>query len=438
MSQELSTTPVTPVSNAEVQDITQPSSPAPVVNSPENFINRELSLLQFNRRVLEQAKDTEMPLLERLRFLCISDTNLDEFFEIRVASLKEKIEAGSVQAGPDNIAPADALKAINASAHELVEEQYKVFNEMLLPELAQQNIFFIRREDWSPKQRETLYAFFQDEVLPLLSPLGLDPAHPFPKILNKSLNFIVSLKGKDAFGRSSGKAVVQVPRALPRLVQIPQQETDSGPYDFVFLSSIIHEFVSDLFNGMEVTGCYQFRVTRNSDLFVDEEEIDDLLRALEGELVSRRYGDSVRLETADNCTEQLIGYLLQKFELTDMDMYQVNGPVNLNRVGEIYDLVDKPELKFPSFTPMLPTALNISENYFSVIKKKDVLLHHPFVSFTPVIEFIRQAANDPNVIAIKQTLYRTGTLSAIVEALIIAAKKGKEVTAAVAAVPEPV
>lgn len=424
MSDELASKSTEPPSTLEL--------PPPVVfNAPENFLNRELSLLQFNRRVLEQAKDVSVPLLERLRYLCISDANLDEFFEVRVASLKEKIEAGSVQTGPDNRAPADTLKAINASAHELVDEQYRVFNDLLLPELQEYKIQFIRREDWSNKQRKYLYSYFQNEVLPLLSPLGLDPAHPFPRILNKSLNFIVSLKGKDAFGRSGGKAVIQAPRALPRLLQIPMEETDSGPYDFVFLSSVIHEFVNDLFTGMEVSGCYQFRVTRNSDLFVDEEEVDDLLRALEGELVSRRYGDEVRLETADNCPQQLVNYLLVQFELTDVDMYQVNGPVNLSRAGEIYDLIDKPELKFPSFTPLLPDSLNIGENYFSVIRKKDVILHHPFVSFTPVIEFIRQASNDPSVIAIKQTLYRTGSRSAVVETLINAAKKGKEVTAVV-------
>jgi len=398
------------------------------LKQPELYINRELSLIEFNRRVLDLAKDPATPLIERLRFLCISTLNLDEFFEISVASVKEKLDAGSVQAGADNLGPADLSKAISAAAHDLVAEQYRVLNHVLIPELEAKSIRFIRRTDWTPAQTEWLHKFFHDEVTPLITPVALDPAHPFPKILNKSLNFIVSLKGKDAFGRNSALAIVQAPRALARIIRLPPRGHGNGPYDFVFLSSIIHAFIEEIFVGMKVIGCYQFRVTRNSDLFVDEEEVDDLLLAMEGELVSRRYGDAVRLEVADNCPQEVFEFLRKKFELAPEDIYQVNGPVNLNRLGEIYDLVEKPDLKYPAFTPSLPTALRQAENFFGTLRKHDVLLYHPFQSFVPIVDFIKQAAKDPKVIAIKQTLYRTGTSSAIVEALASAARAGKEVT----------
>ncbi|NNG12402.1 MAG: RNA degradosome polyphosphate kinase, partial [Halobacteria archaeon] len=316
------------------------------LSQPELYINRELSMLQFNRRVLEQAKDPSTPLLERLKFLCISSTNLDEFFEIRVSGLKQKIASGSVQAGPDNFSPTEVMSQISAEAHRLVDEQYRVLNEELFPELEKHDIRFVRRTHWNEATESWLHDFFSQELLPVLSPLGLDPAHPFPRILNKSLNFVVSLEGKDAFGRSGGTAIVQAPRSLPRLVRLPA-EYGGGEHDFVFLSSIIHAHVGDLFPGMEVTGCYQFRVTRNSDLFVDEEEIDDLLHAVEGELLSRRYGDCVRLEVADNCSPEMEDFLLSTFRLGAEDLYRDNGPVNLNRLLAISDLVDMPELKFP-------------------------------------------------------------------------------------------
>ena len=398
------------------------------LKQPEMYINRELSLLEFNWRVLEQAKDESTPLLERLRFLCISSTNLDEFFEIRVSGLMQKAELGSVQAGPDNRTPQEVLKAISTRAHQLVEEQYRVMNEVLFPLFEKQNIRFIRRSDWTPSQDAWVRSYFENELLPVLSPLGLDPAHPFPRILNKSLNFIVALKGKDAFGRNSGVAVVQAPRALPRMIQLPPEDSGSGPHDFVFLSSVIHAYVDDLFPGMKVTGCYQFRVTRNSDLFVDEEEVDDLLRAVEGELASRRYGDAVRLEIAHDCPDDMASYLLDIFELSRDDLYQVNGPVNLNRIQAVYDMVDRPDLKYPAFTPSVPSMLVHNTDMFEVIRGQDVLLHHPFQSFAPVIDFVRQAAADPQVLAIKQTLYRTGPESAIVDALVAAARAGKEVT----------
>ncbi|MEN8217496.1 MAG: polyphosphate kinase 1 [Pseudomonadota bacterium] len=394
------------------------------LSRPELYINRELSLLAFHRRVLAQAKDENMPLLERLRFLCIASTNLDEFFEVRVAGLKQQFAAGAVQAGPDNLSPQEVLNRISAAAHEFVDKQYCLLNDHIFPALEQEGICFLKRDQWSKAQSKWVRDYFENELQPILSPIGLDPAHPFPRILNKSLNFIVSLKGKDAFGRDSGMAVVQAPRSLPRFIHFPD-ELSEHPHNLTFLSSIIHAHVEDLFPGMKVTGCYQFRLTRNSDLFVDEEEVDDLLRALEGELPGRRYGDSVRLEVPDNCPDKMIDFLLKHFKLNKQDLYQVNGPVNLNRLLPLPDLVNRPDLKFPSFTPSIPIGL---KRIFATIREGDILLHHPFQSFTPVIDFVRQAAMDQNVLAIKQTLYRTGPDSVLVDALVEAARSNKEVT----------
>ncbi|NGY04773.1 polyphosphate kinase 1 [Solimonas terrae] len=393
------------------------------------FLNRELSLLEFNWRVLAQALDETVPLLERLKFLCISSANLDEFFEIRVAGLQQMAELNPLNRGADGMRPAETLAAISTRARALIAEQYRVFNEVLIPALEQEKIRFVRRTEWSPEQDAWLHTYFQNELMPVLSPLGLDPAHPFPRILNKSLNFIVQLSGKDAFGRNTGFAVVQAPRALPRLIQIPREIAGSGPYDFVFLSSVIHAYVDELFPGMQAGGCFQFRLTRNSDLLVDEEEAKDLMEALEGELSQRQWGDIVRLEVAHNCPEQMWQYLTDVAQLTADDVFQVNGPVNLNRLLAIPDMVDRPDLKYPLYVPHVPKAL--SGDLFTAIRERDHLLHHPYDSFTPVVEFLRQAARDPKVLAIKQTLYRTGDQSSIVDALIEAASNGKEVTVVV-------
>lgn len=401
------------------------------LKNPDLYINRQLSLLEFNRRVLAQAADDANPLLERLKFLCIASSNLDEFFEIRVAGLKQASALGATQAGADNRAPQQLLREISHRTHALVNEQYSLLNDVLVPELAEAGIRFLRRDEWTTAQKAWIKAFFETELLPILSPMGLDPAHPFPQVLNKSLNFIVALEGKDAFGRSSGMAIVQAPRALSRIIQLPPQTDGNGATDFVFLSSIIHSQVSALFPGMNPTGCYQFRVTRNSDLFVDEEEVDDLLRAMEGELPSRRYGEAVRLEVAANCPLHMAQFLLTEYGLQESDLYQVNGPVNLNRLLAVYDLVDRPELKFANFTPALPAELSHGGDLFKAIRRRDILLHHPFDSFAPVVEFLRQAAYDPAVLAIKQTLYRTGPDSAIVDHLVAAASAGKEVTVVV-------
>ena len=396
------------------------------LNNPELYINRELSMLEFHRRVLAQAKDESVPLLERLRFLCISSSVLDEFFEIRVAGLKQQEAYGAQHRGPDNMSPSEQLRHISQTVRGIIDEQYQVLNEVLLPALDAHGIRFIAREDWDDAQRHWIKRYFNYELAPVMSPIGLDPAHPFPQLINKSLTFIVTLQGKDAFGRNSGKAILQAPRSLPRVVRLPES-CASSPNEFVLLSSIIDAHAGDLFLGMKATGVYQFRVTRNSDLFVDEEEVDDLLRAVEGELSSRRYGDAVRLEVAQDCPDDLEAFLLAQFHLSRGDIYRCNGPVNLMRLATVPDLVDKPDLKYPGFTPSVPERVRAANDMFEAISSADLLLHHPFESFAPFVEFLRQAARDPGVLSIRQTLYRTGTESVVVEALTDAANNGKEV-----------
>jgi len=396
------------------------------LTKPELYINRELSLLEFNRRVLAQSKDESVPLLERLRFLCIASSVLDEFFEIRVAGLKQQEAYGATQRGPDNMSPSEQLRHVYDVVPELVAEQYRVLNRELLPKLDRQGIRLLEQDDWNTKQKQWLTRYFRGELAPVISPMALDPAHPFPEPLNKSLCFIVDLEGEDAFGRKLGKAIVQAPRSLPRVVRLPDSCAQT-PNEFVMLSTIIEYHVEALFPGMRASGCYQFRVTRNSDLFVDMEEVDDLLRAVEGELSSRRYGDAVRLEIADDCPDDLAAFLSAQFHLAREDVYRCDGPVNLMRLSAVPDLVDRPELKYPGFTPSICERVRQAEDMFEAIRQGDVLLHHPFESFAPFVDFLRQAAADPQVLAIRQTLYRTGTESAVVEALTRAAANDKEV-----------
>jgi polyphosphate kinase len=399
------------------------------LDSPEYYINRELSLLAFNCRVLELASDPQIPLLERLKFLCISSANLDEFFEVRVARLKQQQSLGISALGADHLQPANVLRLIDQGARGLVERQYQLLNETLIPALRNEGIYFVRRTHWDEHQHAWLSDYFDRELMPLLSPLGLDPAHPFPNILNKSLNFIVSLQGTDAFGREIDTAIVQAPRTLPRIIRLPVDMATSEN-SFVFLSSILHAFIGRLFPGMEVLGSYQFRLTRNSNMYVDEEETEDLLQAMQGELPQRNYGAVVRLEVSDHCPQDNIDYLSEQFDLSAHDVYNVNGPVNLNRLMAISDLVERPDLRFPAFRPAPP----ITDRYpdiFERIRQRDVLLHHPYQSFQSVIDFIGQAASDPAVLALKMTLYRTGTKSVIVDHLTRAARAGKEVTVVV-------
>ena len=395
------------------------------------YFNRELSLLEFNKRVLHQAYKRDLPLLERLRFLCIFSTNLDEFFEVRVGGLVEILERNAPPTqGPDGMTQTQTLNEVSLRAHELVAEQYRILNNELLPELRAHKINLLRREEWTPEQTQYLKQVFLSDVLPVLSPIGLDPAHPFPRILNKSLNFIVKLDGKDAFGRSSGRAIVQVPRSLPHIIELPQA-LGKGERNFVFISSIIHFFMAEIFVGMTVIESYQFRLTRNSDIFLDEEETDDLLRAVQGELAYRQYGDEVRLELTDFCPSELEQFLLQRCEIKERDLYRISGPINLNRYSDLFELIKNPQYYFQPFVQAMPKLPKRTNSYFEVLQKQDMLLHHPFDSFQCVVDFLREAAADPNVLAIKQTLYRTGSNSPIVDALVAAAKAGKEVTAIV-------
>src|SRR5690606_7323342 len=393
---------------------------------PALYANRELSQLDFNFRVLAQAQDPSVPLLERLRFLCISCTNLDEFFEIRAATVRHALDF-DLPLAPDALPPQVVLKRIHERAAELVAGQYKCWNEVLRPALAEAGVRVLARDHWNARQSRWLRKYFREEILPVLSPLGLDPAHPFPKILNKSLNIVVVLKGKDAFGRAGNLAIVRAPRSLPRIIQLPPS-ISGGDNDFVFLSAMLSAFVDELFPGMEVKGAYQFRVTRNSELIVDEEEVENLALALRDELVGRGYLRAMRLEIARNCPRPIVRTLLENFELAEEAVYRIDGPVNLNRVIQVYDMVQRPELKYP---PFQPRKLPGSDAIFERVRDGDVLLHHPYDAFTPVLELVKQAAEDPNVLAIKQTLYRTGKDSAIVEALVQAARNGKDVTAVI-------
>ena len=406
------------------------STETPTQLGAEAFLNRELSLLEFFRRVLAQAARPETPVLERLRFLTITNAIVDEFFEIRVAGLRQRAQLGLGRPDSDGLSSLEILRLISERVHSLIAEQYRLLNDEVLPLMAEVGIRLLKRGRWSDEERAWIQRYFEEQVAPVLTPLGLDPAHPFPRVLNKGLNMIVSLEGVDAFGRSNDSAVLPVPRCLPRIIQIPP-EISGTEYSFVMLSSVIHAHVADAFPGMRVTGCHQFRATRNADLWVEEEEVEDLLDALKGQLHHRRFGDAVRLEIADNCSNKHVALLLEQFGLGADDLYRVDGPVNLHRLSAIYDLVDRPELKFPRHVPDTPLAKSSEVDMFELIGRGDQLLHHPFQSFSPVVDLLRQAANDPSVLAIKQTVYRTGDGSPMVRALVDAARAGKEVTAVV-------
>jgi polyphosphate kinase len=405
--------------------------PPPSRHARAHFLNRELGILAFQRRVLAQAEDVNVPLLERLKFLCIVSSNLDEFFEIRVSGIKEQLRLNAPATEPDGMTPREVFQAISVEAHDIVSRQYRLLNETLLPGLARQGIRFLRRTELDEPQAAWVKEYFFREVMPVLTPIGLDPAHPFPRVFNKSLNFAVQLEGRDAFGRDSRAAIVQAPRILPRMIKLPPEVVGGSQSSFIFLTSILHAHVKELFAGMNVLGCYQFRVTRNSDLFVDEEDVKDLRRALQGELPQRHFGDAVRLEVADACPPEMVDFLLQQFDLGPEDLYRVNGPVNLVRLMQVPGLVDRDDLLYRRFLPGVPKRLQKRADLFEAIRDGDILLHHPFESFTPVLQFLQQAALDPQVVAIKQTVYRTGADSALMEALMNAARNGKEVTAVV-------
>ncbi|WP_274585075.1 polyphosphate kinase 1 [Neisseria leonii] len=391
---------------------------------------REQSLLAFNRRVLAQAQDERVPLLERLRFLCIVSSNLDEFFEVRMAYLKRRHKQNPNALLDSGLTAQQTLTAAGEAARCLIHEQYTLFNEQLQPALGREGIHFYRRRNWTAAQREWIEDYFRRELLPVLTPIGLDPAHPFPRPSNKSLNFAVELEGTDAFGRTSGMAIVQAPRILPRVVKLPA-DLCGNEHGFVFLSSILHEYVHHLFPGMEVKGCHQFRLTRDSDLTVAEEDLTNLRTAIQSELHDREYGDGVRLEVSETCPRHISRFLLDQFKLEESELYRVNGPVNLVRLMAVPDMVARPDLKFPPRNPGLPKNLAKNKSVIRAVQRAPVLLHHPYQSFEPVVRFIREAAADPDVVAIKMTIYRTGSHSELAAALLKAALAGKQVTVVV-------
>ena len=405
-----------------------PAVPSPDdTTAPELFLSRELAALEFHFRVLAQARDPRVPVLERLRYLSIVANNLDEFFEVRVAMLKHHHQIGSAAPGPDGIASGELLTRIRSRVLNLVSDQYTTWNDELGPALRAEGIDFLTRDRWSKRQRRWLQGYFENEVLPVLSPLGLDPAHPFPRILNKTLNIAVVLKGRDAFGREGHMALVRAPRSLPRIIRLPDEVGETGDH-YVFLAELLQAFVDLMFPGFKVVGSYQFRVTRNSELMVEEAEVENLAHALSEELLGRGYARPVRLEISNDCPKAIVAMLVDNFTLEEADVYRCDGPVNIIRAGSIYAQLDRPELKFPRFTPQLPAALESEKCKFAVLAQRDVLLHHPYESFAAVVDLLRQAAQDPQVLAIKQTLYRAGADTPLVGLLIEAARNGKDVT----------
>jgi polyphosphate kinase len=386
------------------------------------LLNRERAILEFNRRVLAQARRADVPLLERLRYVCIVSSNMDEFFEVRFADCLEAARRpGSGMSMRD-------LDAVAADAHALIDDQYIAFNDEVMPLLKQQGIVILNHADRDEAQRRWVDAFFQREVRPLLVPVGLDPSHPFPMVANKSLNFIARLGGKDAFGRENTIAIVKVPRVLPRVIRLPDKLCGEGRQAFVLLTSVIRAHLAELFPGREVEVFSQFRVTRDSDLEVDEDEVTNLRQALRSGLTTRHFGQAIRLEVVSTCPAELYEFLLTQFGLPAAALYRVNGPVNLVRLNELIDRVEAPLLRFAPFEPAWPQAtLPRQESIFDALRERDVLLHHPFESFEPVVQFLREAVHDPDVLAIKQTIYRTGSESPLMDLLIEGARRGKEV-----------
>ncbi len=394
------------------------------------LLNRELGILGFNERVLAQAAAPNVPLLERLRFICITSSNLDEFFEVRMAGLQEQMRDDPGALAPDGMSLQHVYQLVVERAQRLVHRQYTMLHDTVLPALEQEGIYFHSSDTWNESQVEWARRYFYDELLPVLTPIGLDPAHPFPRVLNKSLNFVVELEGRDAFGRQAVMGIVQAPRALPRLVRMPQA-LSGFEHGFVLLSSFMQRFVGELFPQLVVKSCNQFRITRNSELLVDEDEITNLRIALQGELPARHLGNAVRLEVSADTPPHLLRRLLDESGLGEKDCYRVIGSVNLVRLMPLPDLVDRPDLKFPPYTPSIPPVIANAPTMFDAIDDRDILLHHPYESFQPVLELLQQAAKDPSVVAIKQTIYRTGTDSPLMDALMEAARNGKEVTVVV-------
>ena len=391
---------------------------------------REISQLQFNLRVVMQGADKSTPVLERLRFLCIASRNLDEFFEVRVAALHQLVKYGTEAQSGEGLTAQEILAEISKQAHTIVKLQYRLLQRSVLTALRKRDIYFLRRHEWDKAQRQWIRQYFRRNILPILSPLGLDSRHPFPRVQNKSLNFMVKLAGKDAYGRSTEYAVVTAPRSLPRIVRLPD-EVGNKRDSYVFLSSIIHDNLEDLFPGLKIKGCHQFRVTMDSNLFYDEEEVESLRDVLAGVLPERQYGEAVRLEVVNDCPRDIIRFLREQYQLDADSVYEVNGPVNLYRLMNFPELIDRPDLRYPPYRPKTPQVFKLlpsSGGLFDLLDRQDVLLHHPFNSFKWTIRFLREAAADPKVVAIKQTIYRTGLESDLTDILESAARSGKEVT----------
>ncbi len=389
---------------------------------PLKLLNRDNSILAFNERVLSLAQNTNYPLLERLRFLCIVSSNLDEFFEVRAAPHVDAMRDDD-QYGDINV---QSYQAIAEAAHVLVDKQYQIFNKELMPALAEQGVHLVSHGERNLEQRRWVARYFESDVRPLLVPIALDPSHPFPQVANKSLNFIVLLGGSDAFGRNNNIAIVRVPRALPRLIKLPKN-LSNRQQKFVSLSSVIRAHLASLFAGREVLSFSQFRVTRHSDLAVDEDDVKNLRTALKKGLVHRNFGEAVRLEVSHSCDEQLIKLLLQQFDLPRQSLYCVQGPVNLARLMQLADLADGNALKFQPFEAKVSRQLVSGQSFFTQLKQRDILIHQPFESFDSVIDFLREAVNDPDVLAIQQTIYRTGSDPRMLQLLQEAVRRGKEV-----------
>ncbi|GAA0761898.1 polyphosphate kinase 1 [Ideonella azotifigens] len=405
------------------------ASPADAAPGLPPLLNREQAILAFNRRVLAQAQRPDVPPLERLRYVTIVSSNLDEFFEVRFADTLEAARAAGGDASRDDLA------TLAARAHALIDEQYALFNTKVMPALRQHGIEIINHAERTPEQREWVSRFYQRELRPLLMPVGLDPTHPFPQVANKSLNFIARLGGRDAFGRESTIAIVKVPRVLQRVIRLPAEVCAPGQQGFVMLSSVIRAHLEDLFPGRTVEAFSQFRVTRDSDLEVDEDDTVNLRQAVRTGLTTRHYGQAIRLEVVSSCPEELWRLLLEQFKLPEAALYRVDGPVNLVRLNQLIDQADDVpgvQLRFPPHEPRWPSRrLRRGESILSVVREHDVLLHHPFESFDPVVEFLREAVLDPDVLVIRQTIYRTGAQSVLMDLLIEAARRGKEVTVVV-------
>jgi len=394
----------------------------------QHFLNRELSWLEFNQRVLDEALDANNPMLERLKFFCIVSSNLDEFFEVRVAGIKQQIESEVVERSIDGLTASETFRAVTKRIREMVDRKYQCWHEELLPGLAKNGIRLLQVGDLEPKDIAWVENYYRTQVRPVLTPLAIDPAHPFPQLLNKSLNMIVQLEMQHTEQVLRHLAVVQVPRVLPRLVQLPRE---NGGRDYLYLGSIIGHYLADVFAGTKILGYWHFRVTRNSELYIDEEEAANLLKAVENELHNRRKGAAVRLELDRECPVTIRNALLGTFKLTEDDLYLVEGPLNPTRLMSIYEGDHSPELRDPPFVAPIAEALRNQPDIFAAIRERDILLHHPYESFNSVVDFLEQAAADPDVLAIKQTLYRTGGDPRIIGALMNAVKNGKQVTVVV-------